>query len=119
MMSDDPLQEPPEESLPSIDEMLEVRDDDAADRTAPSDGLQAYNIVSDTLVGFNFRLSDNCFQGIFILVSVVLGAGIGALFGGAPGLFVGGFAGLVGGLILSGIVLMIYRAVRHAKGKHD
>jgi hypothetical protein len=32
---------------------------------------------------------------------------------------VGGFLGLIAGLLGSGVFLMIYRAVRHAKGKHD
>jgi hypothetical protein len=37
-------------------------------------------------------------------------------FGGA---LIGSFAGLVIGIFASGIFLMIYRAARHIKGKHD
>ncbi len=88
----------------------------------------AYNIVSDTVVGLNVRKSDNKFQAIFIFATVVLLAAVGAVlaalngswklpwYGGA--LF-GAIAGLVIGVFASGIVLMIYRAVRHMQGKHE
>jgi hypothetical protein len=94
-------------------------------------GREAYNIVSDTVVGLNVRKSDNLFQLKVILVYVLLGAPLGGIAGamlsdssnrlegavaGAVGL---GFAGVVLGLFCSGIYLMIYRAIRHAKGKHD
>lgn len=101
------------------------------DKSEPGDissGRAAYNVVSDTVTGVNLRGSDNKFQAKFILVSVVLLAALGALlawlntswqlpwFGGA---IVGAFAGLVFGVLASGIVLMIYRGARHMKGKHD
>jgi uncharacterized membrane protein YeiB len=35
------------------------------------------------------------------------------------GAVVGGFVGLFAGLFGSGIFLMVYRAVRHVRGKHD
>ena len=84
-------------------------------------GRQAYNVISDTVAGPNVRLRDNLFQAIAIFVCVVVGAGLGALFfkeriGGALGC---GFAGLLVGLFGSGLFLMIYRFVRHAKGRHD
>jgi hypothetical protein len=31
----------------------------------------------------------------------------------------GAFAGLVVGVFSSGIFLMVYRAIRHVRGKHD
>ncbi|MFO0917566.1 MAG: hypothetical protein U0872_04540 [Planctomycetaceae bacterium] len=42
-------------------------------------------------------------------------APFGSLFGGC----VGGLMGLIVGLFGSGIALMLYRAVAHARGRHD
>ena len=93
-----------------------------------SPGHAAYNVVSDTVTGLNVRKSDNIFQAIYILVGIVLLAAVGAVlaalnsdwdlpwYGGA---LIGAFAGLVIGFFTSGIFLMIYRAARHMKGKHD
>lgn len=87
-----------------------------------------YNVVVDTVTGVNARWSDNLFQAVFVGVSVALIALIGAVlallnpswklpwFGGA---LLGGFAGLVFGVLASGFYLMLYRASRHLKGKHD
>ena len=82
---------------------------------------EAYHIVTDTVVGPNVRLKDNLYQGLAILVCLLIGAGIGALAVAerGAGAMVGGFAGLVIGLFGSGIFLMIFRALRHARGKHD
>jgi len=94
-------------------------------------GREAYNIVSDTVAGMNVRKSDNLLQLKVILVCVLVGIPLGAIagallsdpsnrmagaLGGALGL---GFVGVVLGLFGSGIYLMIYRAVRHLRGKHD
>lgn len=88
----------------------------------------AYNVVTDTVTGVNVRWSDNKFQAIFVLISMVVIAALGALlaalnaqwnlpwFGGA---LIGAFLGLVIGVLGSGIFLMFYRAARHLKGKHD
>lgn len=84
-----------------------------------SSGREAYNVVSDTVTGVNVRFSDNCFQGLFILASLVVGAGIGAIFAFPEGILVGGFIGVLAGLFLSGVALMIYRGMRHVRGKHD
>lgn len=87
-----------------------------------------YNVVTDMVGGLNLRRSDNAFQALFILVSIVLAALVGAILaffnpnwnlpwmGGAV---FGAVAGLVFGTFASGIFLMIYRAMRHLKGKHD
>lgn len=103
-------------------------DQDSAQPTGISSGHAAYNVVSDTVTGVNLRGSDNKFQAKFIFVSVILLAALGALlawlntswelpwFGGA---IAGAFAGLVFGVLASGIVLMVYRGARHMKGKHD
>jgi hypothetical protein len=94
-------------------------------------GREAYNIVSDTVAGLNVRKSDNLFQLKVILVCVLLGVPIGGVAGAmlsdggnrAAGAVAGGiglgFAGVVLGLFGSGIYLMVYRTVRHLKGKHD
>lgn len=120
-MTNDPSPPPPNPYEPS--ETL------AGERQAgASSGQAAYNIVSDIVVGVNVRGSDNKFQAIFIAVSVLLCAGIGAArvrfqgswqlpwYGGA---LIGALAGLVIGLFASGIFLMVYRTVRHLQGKHD
>ena len=90
-------------------------------------GRDVYNIVSDTVVGLNVRKNDNVFQakfiGITVLVLATIGSASAALnpewnlpwFGGA---LAGVFAGLIIGVVASGIFLMIYRAVKHVKGDH-
>ena len=94
--------------------------------TNPNDAT--YNIVTDMVTGVNVRMSDNLFQAVFILVSVLLGATIGVTvaliygdtqFPWLAGALVGSFAGLIIGVLASGMVLMIYRGWRHWKGRHD
>jgi hypothetical protein len=87
----------------------------------PMSGRESYNLVSDTIIGPNFRLMDNLIQAFSILVSMGLGSGVGLLLTPSriQGILLGGFCGMVLGLFISGIVLGIYRASRHAKGKHD
>jgi hypothetical protein len=87
----------------------------------PLTGRQAYNLVTDTVGGPNVRLNDNLYQGLAILVCLVLGSGIGflATTDHMMGALLGGLIGLLVGLFGSGIFLMIYRAVMHARGKHD
>jgi hypothetical protein len=82
---------------------------------------QVYNIITDVAGGPNLRLRDNLLQGLAILVSVLLGAGIGVLVADylTAGVVYGGFLGLVGGFLASGTFLMVYRAVQHIHGRHD
>lgn len=82
---------------------------------------QVYNLFTDIVGGLNVRLKDNLFQGLAILICLLLGAGIGflAAFDRGFGALLGGSIGLVAGLLGSGLFLMIYRAVKHALGKHD
>lgn len=84
-------------------------------------GRETYNAVTDLVGGPNVRVKDNVLQGLAILVCTVLGVGIGGLWTDSwPASFIiGGFLGLLVGLIGSGIFLMIFRAVRHLKGRHD
>jgi hypothetical protein len=82
---------------------------------------EAYNIVSDTVVGVNFRKSDNRLQAKIIAFVVFIGAVVGFFLdpqriGGAIG---GAFLGLIAGLFISGFFLMIYRAGKHIKGDHS
>lgn len=88
----------------------------------------AYNIVSDTMVGVNVRKSDNIFQAIFVGISTLMFAVVGVVLffvyntdPDMPWYFVGiggGLAGMVIGVFGSGIYLMIYRFMQHAKGNH-
>jgi len=88
-------------------------------------GRQAYNIVTDTVTGVNVRGWDNYFQLIVGAICLPLGLGGGWLWawlrGGDPltGVLLGGFVGLLVALFGSGIFLMIYRAIQHARGRHD
>jgi hypothetical protein len=85
-----------------------------------TDGKDAYNIVSDTVIGVNVRWRDNLFQAIAILVITITGAvvGVGVADDPLAGVIVGGIGGLIAGTLISGVALMIYRAARHARGKH-
>ena len=87
----------------------------------PTPGQEAYNIVTDTVIGPNIRKKDNLFQALAILVCLLLGVLIGFLIAkdAITGVIVGGFIGLLAGLFGSGIFLMIFRAIRHARGRHD
>jgi hypothetical protein len=111
----------------SINAHMEKIARDAKDQSVSS-GLADYNIVSDTLTGVNFRRKDNAFQAVFVFFTVVFtsiaGAVLAALNAGwnlpwYGGALIGAFAGLVIGILASGIFLMVYRGIRHIVGKHD
>ena len=63
------------------------------------------------------ELRDNLMQAIIIAVSIGLGVAIGGLLAPErlPGLLMGGFLGLVAGFFVSGILLMLMRAVRRRR----
>jgi hypothetical protein len=85
-------------------------------------GDPVFNIVTDTVTGPNLRWKDNVYQAIVIVVCLILGALTGFLvIPGSRGLgaVTGGFAGLLVGLFGSGIFLMVFRGVKHLRGKHD
>jgi uncharacterized membrane protein YedE/YeeE len=96
------------------------RDHSSEGPQRPMTGQEAYNLASDTVTGVNVRLKDNVFQGLAILVCLILGILIGALVADdrVTGAVVGGFAGLLIGLFGSGLFLMIYRGIQHARGRH-
>lgn len=87
---------------------------------AISPGREAYNIVSDIGVGLNVRRRDNLFQLAAIGVSLFLGLVIGAFVvqDHVLGALVGGFIGVLVGLLGSGTFLMVYRFIRHLLGDH-
>ena len=86
-----------------------------------TDNMEAYHTIADTVGGVpNLRGKDNAFQAVFVAVSIAIGGGIGALLalaGGGDwtiGALLGGVAGLFGGTLLSGLVLMIKGWLRAA-----
>lgn len=88
----------------------------------PLSAVESYNVVSDTLIGVNVRGRDNLVQLLAIVAGLILGAGVGVLASPrdrVTGVVAGAFAGLLAGLLLSGFALMIYRGLRHARGRHD
>lgn len=86
--------------------------------------MEAYHAIADTVGGVpNLRGKDNAFQAIFVALSIAIGGGFGALLvlagvgGGVDwtiGALIGGIAGLFGGTLLSGLVLMIKGWLRAA-----
>ena len=91
---------------------------------------ESLNVVTDTVVGPNLRVKDNLYQAIAIGISVLLCAGVGALIAvrvspdngrmaALGGAIAGGIVGLIVGTLGSGMFLMIYRFVRHVRGRHD
>ena len=106
---------PPEWPAKSDDAYPEDYDRDTA---AQNDEAQK---VFDTVTGPNLRLADNLIQFVAILAGTAIGMLIGGVYnrnqGGdlATGVFVGGFAGLLLSLFLSGFVIGAVRAVRAIK----
>jgi hypothetical protein len=83
----------------------------------PDDAREAYEIVADVVGGVpSLRWKDNVIQGLSLLGASLVGMPIGWLAAGEWwGLLVGAFCGLLGGLLLSGIVLMILGWIRTAR----
>jgi hypothetical protein len=86
-----------------------------------ADPLDALHAVSDTVVGPNLRLKDNAIQALAILLFAGAGAVVGWLLGPddspAAGILLGTIAGLVAGLLISGLALGIYRLATRVRGK--
>ena len=77
-------------------------------------------MVTDTVGGPNLRWKDNLFQALSILVCAMIGAGVLSLVFKTWLAAMGGIvAGMIVGTFTSGFVLMIYRGVRHLRGRHD
>jgi hypothetical protein len=81
----------------------------------PSNETPAEVVLYDVVTGPNLRWKDNLVQGLAILACLLIGTGLGPIFvdDWRAGMLVGGFCGLVLGLLVSGFVLMIYRMFRH------
>lgn len=84
---------------------------------------ETYNVVSDTVVGVNVRWRDNLIQALIILVFAAIGAGVGWRMAGDEDvrgpIALGAVGGLVAGTLVSGVALMVFRFVRHVRGRHD
>ena len=92
-------------------------------RSAPEarrSGRETYYMVADNLTGPNLRWRDNLYQALAIGVCILLGTGGGAFLSEdrMVGAILGGVVGAALGLFVSGIFLMVYRGVQHARGKH-
>jgi len=74
----------------------------------PSEAKEVYNVFEQKIGGVpNLRKRDNVYQGVSILVCLAIGATVGLMLGGPTGAGIGALIGTVGGLLLSGIVLMV------------
>jgi membrane associated rhomboid family serine protease len=101
--------------------MAEAVDAPQGGNAPAASSQEVYNLVTDVVAGPNLRLRDNFFQALAIFVFTLLGAAIGALAfpdSRGPAAIGGALVGLLAGLFLSGIFLMIFRFVQHARGKH-
>lgn len=113
---------PPSKQPPPLAPPVVARTPETPAVGRPLSAVESYNVVSDTLIGVNVRGRDNLVQLLAIVAGLVLGAGVGALVSPrdrVTGVVAGAFAGLLAGLLLSGLALMIYRGLRHARGRHD
>lgn len=107
-------------------EVLESRD--AADPQSEQSANDGYSVFTDTVTGVNLRWKDNLFQGVFVVISVLVCGLLGVVLAalnprwrmdmGLIGV-AGALAGLVLGIFASGFLLMIYRARQHLNRKHD
>lgn len=81
----------------------------------PKNEPNAYNVVTDVATGPNIRLKDNLFQALFILACLAIAVPTLWIISGnwIVGVFIGGFIGLVVGVLLSGGFLMVYRLFKH------
>ena len=82
-------------------------------------GKEVYNIISDTVVGFNNRKSDNNLQAGITIVVMLISCVLGGMFWGAEGFVFGLLGGAFLGIIVSGIYIMVYRFIKHASGDHE
>lgn len=83
-------------------------------------GQETFNVVTDTVAGPNLRWKDNLFQALSALFcSLIGGVGLGLVFQTWVAAVGGIVGGMIAGILVSGIVLMIYRALRHLSGRHD
>lgn len=77
--------------------------------------LEAYQTVAETIGGPSLRVKDNLIQAAVVFASIGIGAGVGFIGWGGLGAAIGGVSGMIGGTLVSGLVLMILGLVRAAK----
>ena len=77
---------------------------------------EVVDTVSDTVVGPNVRASDNLIQLVCVFVGASLGALVGGLGWGGMGSMLGAIIGVVVMLLLSGLVIGLYRLVKRIGG---
>jgi hypothetical protein len=93
-----------------------------AEKELDLSGREVYNMVTDLGSGVNIRWSDNLLQLAAAAVGLLVGALLGALLvrghrlEGAIGV---GIVGAIVAVFGTGIYLMIYRFIRHLRGRHD
>jgi hypothetical protein len=92
-----------------------------SDPHKPMTGKQTYHVITDTVTGANLRWKDNLFQAVGTVVLTAVGAGIAYALAEEPlpAMLIGALGGLIAGALLTGVILMIYRAVKHIHGQHD
>lgn len=80
-----------------------------------------YNLFTDLFFGPNFRFKDNLLQGIIVAAFFAMGASYGLLIAEDKyqGFLIGSLIGIVSGALGSGFSLMIFRGLRHLRGRHD
>jgi hypothetical protein len=79
-----------------------------------NDARRHYDQMADK-IGLvpNLRKKDNLYQGVAVVIGLLLGAAVGWRWKGWPeGLLLGAVAGLILGTLLSGVALMIVGWIR-------
>lgn len=78
-----------------------------------SEAFEKYQTFAETVGGVpSVRPKDNLYQGVAVLLATAIGAAAGFVYGGGTWAVLLGLAGMVIGLLGSGIVLMILGWVR-------
>lgn len=94
----------------------------AKTKAPQSDAMAEYHLVAETVGGMpSLRVKDNLYQTIAIAISVVIGAGVGALIANVwwVGALFGTLIALVVSVFISGTVLMVLGWVRAAQFKRS
>lgn len=74
--------------------------------------MDKYQTVADTVGGPSLRIKDNLVQALIVILSTLLGAGIGFAYHGTNGALIGGVSAMILSTLLSGLVIMILGLIR-------